>query len=71
MKQIILSLSLVFLFVFCACKKDFTCECTTENPLGGNDFVVPYNIEKAKKKQAEEACAAKEAESENTTCTLK
>lgn len=71
MKKLFLLLSIGFLVITSACKKDYTCECTTVNPLGGNDYVVPYDIEQAKKKQAEDACKAKESETDNTNCELK
>ena len=71
MKRIILFFVFGILLLASSCKKDYTCECTTENPLGGNDFVIPHQIENSKKKQAETACLELEAETDNTTCVLK
>lgn len=72
----------IFVFSFfvmilaAGCKKDYTCQCTTENPLGGDDYVIPYQIENSSKKKAEEACQSKEDEENSsasdprTTCVL-
>jgi hypothetical protein len=52
-----------------ACQKEYTCLCITENPLGGNDIEIPYDIEKTTKSKAEEACQQKENEA-NSSSTI-
>ena len=72
----ILVLGLFAMILTTGCKKDYTCQCTTENPLGGDDYVIPYQIENTRKKKAEEACQSKENEENaspsdpKTTCVL-
>lgn len=56
MKKAIVALGCIAFFGLASCKKDYTCTCTTPDPLGGADVVVKNEIPKAKKSDAETAC---------------
>lgn len=55
MKRILAILAVVAAFGATSCKKDYTCKCNT--PTGE----VPYEYEKVKKADAEEACDKQDA----------
>ena len=67
MNKLLLVFGVCVIMAASACKKEYTCLCTTENPLGGNDIEVPYQIEKSSKKKAEEACQQKEDEENSSS----
>jgi hypothetical protein len=56
MKKVLYSSALVVLVAFSACKKDYTCECTTSDGQGG-DAKSSVTITESKK-DAENACKA-------------
>lgn len=68
MKKTFLAIAAVALLTP-ACQKEYTCVCTTENPLGGDDIVIPHDIEKTSKSKAEEACQQKEDEENSSSNT--
>ncbi|MFC5270846.1 hypothetical protein [Adhaeribacter terreus] len=68
MKKVLYSSALVVLVAFSACKKDYTCECTTSDGQGG-DYKSSVTIHSTKK-DAESACSGKSsATSGGTTVT--
>jgi hypothetical protein len=74
MKKSIFLVASVAMLALASCKKDYTCECSTTNPLGTTSSSLSINDTK---KNAEEACDALNATVTNmgitqtTTCTLK
>jgi hypothetical protein len=65
----ILSLSLIIMFST-SCKKDFSCTCTYKDVIGAPDTLT-WEIDEAKKKDAEEACENYTFEGwTDTNCTL-
>ena len=76
MKRIVLVFSLGLILLASSCQKEYTCVCTTDNPLGGDDIVIPHQIDRTTKSKAEDACQQKEDEENaspsapQTTCVL-
>lgn len=68
MKKLLLFLGVITLFSI-GCQKEYTCLCITENPLGGDDIEIPYELEKTTKSKAEEACQQKEDEENSSSST--
>lgn len=65
----VLVLSAVAMIALASCKKDYTCECTTE--FNGQTATSTAEIKDAKKSDAEDACNQLDAASTATSCELK
>lgn len=59
MKKLMLLGAAIAMLSVTACKKDYTCTCTYD-PLGTGSGTSSYEIEKAKKQDAEDSCQAAE-----------
>lgn len=55
---VIAFLSLFAALSFTSCKKEYTCTCTVTSPVIDTSITVVTNIDKAKKKHAEDQCDA-------------
>ena len=72
-RALILGVAVMALAATTACKKDYTCTCTTTDSSGFiDDVTVSTTISNAKKKDAEAACNASDVSlgTLSTTCTL-
>lgn len=65
----VLVLSAVAMIALASCKKDYTCECTTE--INGETLTSASEIKDAKKSDAEDACNEADAASPMVSCELK
>lgn len=62
MKKVLAILTIaVFATSFTACKKEYTCSCTYNDPITGITVTLDHEFEKMKKQEAEEDCEDLEA----------
>lgn len=74
-KVFFMALGMGMLVSLVGCKKEYSCECKTDFGFLASDSTITYTYESAKRKDAEDACAAAETgfktADASATCTLR
>lgn len=73
MKKLLFVFAIAAVGSLASCKKDYTCECTTTDSSGAFETVTTeYDINDAKKSDAEDACDGRNSSvgTLSTTCEL-